>query len=207
MKYSIIILFLTFCFFTGAGQTKEHDQSKEIDIPAYVWKVYDSLKARGVSNMISVERSFFGMHILDSLGGPDIYFDILWEINDTSYFQLIKFYSDRVIRTQRRIINDDDLFPLFSMYYDSIKAEEFLPCVIKSETNGIESYRPLTPIHKTMYDMLLFSKKEVLQKSFEDSYLLQNFVEDYVNLNYKYNNSTKLMMLWKKIWKIIKSQQ
>lgn len=188
------------------GQAKRFNPSEKTDISTFIWKVYDSLKAKGASNLISVERTFFGMHILDSLGGPDIYFDIFWEINNTTYFQEIKFYADTVIRNSAKTIHHSEIFPFLTSYYDSIKSEEILPCVIKSQKNDIESYQPLTPIHKANYDILLFSKNEMVVKEFEESYLREDLGTDYPNLNYRYNNRTKLLMLWKKLWEIIKNE-
>lgn len=206
MKYSIVLC-LILSFLTGTGQTKNLNPSEKIDISTYIWKVYDSLKAKGASNLISVERSFFGMHILDSLGGPDIYFDIFWELNNTTYFQEIKYYTDTVIRNSVKVVHNSEIFPFMTSYYDSIKSEEILPCIIKSKKNDIESYQPLMPIHKANYDILFFSKNEMFVKEFEGSYLREDLGKDYPNLNYRFNNSTKLMVLWKKIWEIIKNEK
>ena len=202
MKLSITLCLILLLKIVN-GQSNEANHSGKIDLSTYVWKVYDSLKTKGASTLISVERSFFGMRVLDTLGGPDLYFDIFWQIKDSAYFQELKFYSDRVIRNPVKTLHYTDIFPIVSKYYDSIKMEEILPFVIKSKRNGIDGYEPLSPIHKTTYDLLLFSKNEMTQKRFEDSYIRENFGEDLPNLNYRFNQSTKLKMLWEKLWVII----
>lgn len=194
MKYTIA-LSLVFSFFTVTGQTTNF---------SYPEKVYDSLKKKGVSNFIFIERSFFGMRILDSLGGPDKYQDIFWQSANTTCFQEIKYYGDKIIKAPIKVISNSDIFSLLTSYFDSIKIQEFLPFIVKSESNGIASYAPLTPIHKGYYDLLLYSKNEVIHKSFEDSYL-QDGPAGFTNLNYQYNNSTKLRLLWNKLWEIINS--
>ena len=194
MKY-IIALSLIFSFFIVTGQTTNF---------SYPEKVYDSLKERGVSNFIFIERSFFGMRILDSLGGPDKYHYIFWQVGTNTFFQESKYYGDKIIKAPVKVISNSDIFSLLMSYFDSIKIEEFLPFIVKSESNGIESYAPLITIHKGYFDLLLYSKNEVIHKSFEDSYL-QDGPAGFKNLNYHYNNSTKLRLLWNKLWEVINS--
>lgn len=205
MKYGLFI-FLILAVGVASGQKKKVHQSKKTDVATHIWKVYDSLQKTGASTIISVERSFFGMRILDSLGGPDLYFDVFWQNKGITYFQEIKYYSDWVTRNPARVINNSSLFTQLQADFDSIKNEEFLPFIARSEKNGIAYFVPVSGIHKTNYDIMFLTKDEHFIQSFEASYLRENIGPDILNLNYRHNNSTRLMVLWKQLWDIIKAE-
>lgn len=203
----ILSFFFAFSFFVAIGQSGKPNKVRKIDISTYLEKIYDSLKNNKVSNFISVEKSFYGMHILDSLGGPSIYYYLFWQTDTTTCFQEIKYYyPNDIIRNRIKFISNSEIFPLMVTYFDSIRTEELLPFIMKTKFNGIESYSPLMSIHKGYYNLLFYSKSEMIHKTFEDSYLQENIGPEHPNLNYRYNNSTKLMLIWNKLWESIRNE-
>lgn len=205
MKFIAGLIFL-FSFLTVTGQVSKLGNSKKFDINVYLEKIYDSLKKKRTSNLIVVKKSFSGMHIMDSLGPADYYY-LFWQRDTSTYFQKIKhYYDNRITRSPLRLISNSNIFPYLKIYFDSIRNEELLPFVIKSESNGIESYNILANIHKCFYDLSFYSKNETIYKSFENSYLQKDISSEIPNLNYRYNNNTKLFSLWNRLWEHIKNE-
>ena len=205
MKFIAGLIFL-FSFFTVSGQINKPGQHKKFDINTYLEKIYDSLKRKGTTNLITVKRSFSGLHIMDSLG-PAFYYYLFWQHDTNICFQKIKhYYDDRIIRSPLKLIIDSDIFTYLNNYFDSIKNEELLPFISKYESNGIESYNILTSIHQGFYDLTLYSKNETIYKSFEHLYLQKDIGSEISNLNYRYNSSTKLMSLWNRLWEQVKNE-
>ena len=206
MRYSLLLFFCHF-FIHAEGKIENLKKDTIIDISVYVTKICDSLKSHKVAKLITVERSYYGMRILDSLGGPSYYYFLFWQTDTVTYFQKIRYYyPDMIICGQKKVIKYSDIFPLTATYFDSLRFEEFLPFIMKTQINNIDSYSTLRPIHQGFYKIQFHLQNEIIEKEFEDSYLDESNILFGTNLNFPYNNSTKLMIIWNRLLEQIKPE-
>ena len=77
---------------------------------------------------------------------------------------------------------------------------------MKTQINNIDSYSTLRPIHKGFYKIQFHLQNEIIEKEFEDSYLDESNILFGTNLNFPYNNSTKLMIIWNRLLEQIRPE-
>ncbi|MGB4845124.1 MAG: hypothetical protein WBP16_11720 [Ferruginibacter sp.] len=173
------------------------------EVDFFVEKFVDSLQKSNIDNIVTVARNIDG-GFPDSLGFPTNRY-ILWEQKSKVYITKLTGYTDYgVIKGNCKFIKDCQIFSFIKANDSALKSEYVLPFVRKYVSNNIELYEvSYGGVHNALNLITVYSNNNVFQKDILQSDLKEKYSEDFVNLNFQYNESTKLVNLWKMLWELI----
>ncbi len=198
-----ILLFL--CLLPGVSDAQNPESLNMVksEVDFTVDKFVDSLQKNNIKNIITVARNIEG-GFPDSLGFPISRY-ILWEIKSKVYIITITGYTDNgVIKGKAKLVEDCQVFSFIKANDSVLRNEYVLPFVRKLVVNKIELYEVnYGGLHNAMNFITVYSNDIVFQKAILQSDLKESYGANLVNLNFKYNESTKLVNLWKMLWELI----
>lgn len=157
----------------------------------------DSLRQSGVDTVIQFYSFVEGWPAYaDSAGIYEIQY-LIWPQNSGTFIQ--KFVNLNGLKNKRPPpveYKKQDIFLYLRHYLDTIRSEIILPFIYKGRLNGIELYDLLNGTHRQFTFIRIRIKGEHIQKEFYNNDLKKDFAKGHPNLNYEYNNQTKLKYLY-----------
>jgi hypothetical protein len=193
LKYSYFIA-LSFCFRTVQGQGLDSVIKSAIGVLRQQ-KVDTIIEIRfpDKSNSISND-TLIGIGIVHAL---DIRY-LIYKMNDTVYSKKFVEYcsrdcidlEDAVSKVYQSTYNT--LFLWLRANLGIVRNENLFPYIAKQEHNGIAVYTPLVGDRMPWYDIEFYINEERFGKAVYPVDLNEEFFSQLENLNYKYNQQTKL---------------
>ena len=137
----------------------------------------------------------FPLLIIDSLGVSHENQYLLWKQNSNTYAQkFVRNDDSHIILKSLRLCNKQNIFTFLKINYDTIRVEEMLPFITKYLINGKEAYQPIIANHIQYTAIKIYTNGNEGEKRITRDDLMEKLF-DIINLNYPYNQSTKLNAL------------